>query len=255
MSSATRQSLVIGGFAVLAALTAGFAVSAFNRSPMVVTTPAAATVASTTVGFQPGIFTNGSATASVRPDTAFITAGVDATAPTAGAAQRNLATQANKLVAKAKALGIPDKEINTGGYSIGPTYSPDGRTITGYMASEQLELRWHNVDTTGGTLDALVQAGGATRISVSFGLNDYSGPQGQARANAIADARDKAQAMARAAGVNLGQVLRVVDYTSGGRAPVDYAPSMAAADGQAPTVVPVGQLDITVTVEVDFAIA
>jgi uncharacterized protein YggE len=221
---------------------------------MVVTTPAAAMAASGTSGFQPGIFTDGSATVSVRPDTAFITAGVDATAPTAGGAQRDLATQANKLVAKAKALGIADREINTGGYSIGPVYSSDGRTITGYMASESLELKWHNVDTAGGTLDALVQAGGATRIGVSFGLNDYSGPQGQARANAIADARGKAQAMAKAAGVGLGQVLRVVDYTTGGRTPVDYSPAMAA-DAQAPTVVPVGQLDITVTVEVDFAIA
>ena len=255
MSSATRQTLVVGAFAVLAALTASFAVSAFTRSPMIVTTPAATTVTSSGSGFQPGIFTDGSAIVSVRPDTAFITAGVDATAPTAGAAQRNLATQANRLVARAKALGIPDKEINTGGYSIGPTYSSDGRTITGYIASESLELKWHNVDTTGSTLDALVQAGGATRISVSFGLNDYSGPQSQARGNAIADARDKAQAMAKAAGVSLGQVLRVVDFTSGGRTPVDYSPSMAAADVQAPTVVPVGQLDITVTVEVDFSIA
>lgn len=253
MSSATRQTLVIGAVAVLAALTASFAVSAFTRSPMVVTTPAAATVMSSGSGFQPGIFTSGSATVSVRPDTAFITAGVDATAPTAGAAQRNLATQANRLVAKAKALGIPDKEINTGGYSIGPMYSSDGRTITGYQASEQLELKWHNVDTTGVALDALVQDGGATRIGVSFGLNDYSGPQGQARGNAIADARDKAQAMAKAAGVSLGQVLRVADYTSGGQTPVDYAPR--SADGAVGTVVPVGQLDITVTVEVDFAIA
>jgi len=253
LSSATRQTLVIGAFAVLAALAASFAVSAFTRSPMVVTTPAATVTSTDGSGFQAGIFTTGDATVSVRPDTAFISAGIDAQATTASAAQKNVAAEANRLIAKAKAIGIADKDINTGGYSIGPTYSNDGRTITGYQASETLELKWHNVDTTGSALDALVQDGGATRISVGLGVGDLSGPQGQARALAIANARNKALAMAKAAGVNLGQVLRVVDSTTGGRPPVPYA--SAAADAQGGTQIPVGQLDVTVQVEVDFAIA
>lgn len=252
MTPAIRQALVIGAFVVLCSLTATFAVSAFTRSPIVVNTPAAA-VAAQGSGFQPGIFTDGAGTVSVRPDTAFISAGVDAQAPTAGAAQKSVAAQAAKLIAKAKALGVPDKDINTGGYNIGPVYSPDSRSITGYQASEQIELKWHTVDSTGAVLDALVQDGGATRIGVSFGLNDYSGPQAQARTLAIADARDKAQAMAKAAGIQLGTVLRIVDSTTGGRPPVDYAP--AAMQTGAGTQVPVGQLDITVTVEVDFSIS
>jgi uncharacterized protein YggE len=248
-----RQSLVIGAFAVLSALTVSFAVSALTRSPIVPTTPAAAAVTTTGSGFQPGIFTTGDGTVATRPDTAFIAAGVDAQAPTASAAQRSVAAQAGRLIAKAKALGIPDKDINTAGYSIGPMYSSDGRTVTGYQASEELSLKWHNVDTTGSALDALVQEGGATRIGVSFGLNDYSAAQAQARTLAITAARDRAQAMAKAAGVNLGQVLRIVDYTTGGRTPVQFAPS--AADAAGTTQVPVGELDVTVTVEVDFAIA
>ncbi len=253
MTPAIRQALVIGTFAVLCSLTATFAVSAFTRSPIVVSTPAAA-VAAQGSGFQPGIFTNGAGTVSVRADTAFLSAGVDAQAPTAGAAQKSVAAQAAKLIAKAKALGIPDREINTGGYNIGPVYSMDGRSITGYQASEQLQLKWHTVDSTGATLDALVQDGGATRIGVSFGLNDYSGPQAQARTLAIADARNKAQAMAKAAGIQLGSVLRVIDNTSGGGTPIDYAPSMAGK-ADLGSQLPVGQLDITAIVEVDFSIS
>jgi uncharacterized protein YggE len=251
MTPAVRQTLVIGAFAVLASVTATLLVSAMTRTPFVVNTPAAGVTTGGT-GFQAGIFTSGDATVSARPDTAFISAGVDAQATTAGAAQKSVAAQANRLIAKAKALGMADKDINTAGYSIGPTYSMDGRTITGYQASEQLSLKWHNVDTTGSVLDALVQDGGATRISVSLGLADFSGPQAQARSLAIVEARDRAQAMAKAAGVQLGQVLRVVDFTSGGSTPVDYAPRAA---GAAQTQLPVGQLDVTVTVEVDFAIS
>ncbi|TAN32041.1 DUF541 domain-containing protein [bacterium] len=74
-----------------------------------------------------------------------------------------------------------------------------------------------------------------------------------ARPAAIADARAKAQAMAGAAGVRLGQVMRVSDLsTSGGRpAYRDFAGAAIPAASQ----LPVGELDVQVTVEVDFALA
>jgi uncharacterized protein YggE len=102
-------------------------------------------------------------------------------------------------------------------------------------------------------LDALVQEGGATQVGVGFGLADPKAAQAEARSLAIGDARSRAQAMASAAGVKLGSVLRVSDLSSSGVAPSyrDFAPSA----GSATTQVPVGQLDIQVTVEVDFAIA
>jgi uncharacterized protein YggE len=70
---------------------------------------------------------------------------------------------------------------------------------------------------------------------------------------AIGDARSRAQAMASAAGVKLGSVLRISDLSASGVMPSykDFAP----AAGSTATQVPVGQLDVQVTVEVDFAIA
>jgi uncharacterized protein YggE len=200
--------------------------------------------------FSPGIVTSGDATVTKRPDIAFLSAGVDSQAATAAGAQKDLANQAAKLIARIKSLGVPDQDINTSGYSIGPRYTSAG-TINGYQASEQLEMKWHNVDNVGVALDALVQQGGATRIGVSFGLNDPKAAQAEARVLAIGDARTRAAAMAKAAGVQLGQVLSVSNSTTGGRSP-NYSFSPAADAG---TQVPVGQLDIAVTVEVSFAIA
>jgi uncharacterized protein YggE len=57
--------------------------------------------------------------------------------------------------------------------------------------------------------------------------------------------------MATAAGVHLGQVTLVSDLAVNNRPPIAYAGSAASA----PTQVPVGELDIQVSVEVDFAIA
>src|SRR5713226_10761927 len=110
--------------------------------------------------------TGGSANMPSTLRTVAFSAGVESKESTAAAAQQDLANKAGKLIARAKALGISDKDINTSGYWVGPNYTSYG-VIDGYRASEQLLLKWHNVDTVGKTLDALVQEGGATQISVS----------------------------------------------------------------------------------------
>ena len=248
MTPALRQALVVGAFATLCAVSATLAVNALSRSPIVLATPTATTNPGTV--YSPGIITSGDATVIKRPDIAFLSAGAEAQASTAVAAQKDLANQAAKLIARIKSLGVPDQDVNTSGYSIGPRYTNDG-TITGYQASEELEFKWHNVNNVGTALDALVQQGGATRIGVTFGLNDPKAAQAEARTLAIGDARTRAAAMAKAAGVQLGQVLSVSDSTSGIRTP-NYSLAPTADAG---TQVPVGQLDIAVTVEVDFAIA
>jgi uncharacterized protein YggE len=248
MTPALRQTLVVGAFATLCAVSGTLAVNAISRSPIVLATPTVTTNPGST--FSTGIITSGDATVTKRPDIAFLSAGVDAQASTAAGAQKDLANQAAKLIARIKTLGVPDQDINTTNYSIGPRYTTAG-TINGYDASEQLEMKWHNVDNVGTALDALVQQGGATRIGVSFGLADPKAAQAEARTLAIGDARSRAAAMARAAGVQLGQVLSITDNTSGVRSP-NYAFAPTADAG---TQVPVGQLDIIVTVEVGFAIA
>ena len=251
MPSAIRQTLITTATATVCALVVALVVVAAAR-PVILQTPLT-NVAATTSYFNPGVITGGDATVSKRPDIAYINVGVEAQASSASQAQKDLATLANKLIAKAKSLGIPDKEINTSGYSVGPIYSNDGRNITGYQAGLSLNLKWHNVDNVGTALDGLVQQGGATRISVSFGLNDPKAAQAEARSQAIADAKSRATAMAKAAGVQLGQVLRITDQSTVSRPPMyELAPVARAADS---TTVPVGELEVTVQVEVDFALA
>jgi uncharacterized protein YggE len=250
MPLSLRSVLVSGAIAVLCALTVALAVTAVNRPTILIGSPAASTGDPATAA---GVVTSGDATVSRKPDLAILYVGVESKESTASAAQQDLAGKAAKLIARAKALGIPDKEINTSNYSVSPNYTPNTGTVDGYRASETLVLKWHNVDTTGKALDGLVQQGGATQISVSFGLADPKAAQAEARKLAIADARSRAQAMASAAGVQLGKVLRVSDLTVSGYPSAGY--SIKAADAAVPTQVPVGQLDVQITVEVDFAIA
>lgn len=238
---------------VVVAVSSGLAIVAIvvavTRAPAMLVN-AATTTSSTS---DPMILTSGDGIVSKKPDLAVVGAGIESQGSTASAAQSDLAAKAAKLVARIKALPTADQDLNTTGYWIGPVYSPGGQTINGYRAAEQLQIKWHNVDSVGKVLDAIVQEGGATNIYVSFGLNDPKSAQAEARSQAIAEARSKAQAMASAAGVKLGQVIRVSDLGSSSRGPFPVA--YAAADAKAPTQVPVGQLNVQVTVEVDFSIA
>jgi hypothetical protein len=224
-------------------------VVAAGRQPYVVSTAAMPITTSTA---ELGVTTTGDATVAKKPDLAVIGVGVESQQSTASAAQSDLAGKAARLIARAKALGIADKDINTSEYSVGPYYTPGSNTIAGYRAAEQLQLKWRTVDTVGKTLDALVQEGGATNIGVSFGLADVKAAQSEARTLAVGDARARAQAMAAAAGVKLGQVLRVSDVSFAGYSSPSYGISAAAP---ATTQVPAGELNVTVTVEVAYAIA
>jgi uncharacterized protein YggE len=243
-----RIDLVPIGIAVTCSVIVAALVIAFDR-PVVLTSSPSFTTASSTIA--PAILTSGDAIVSRKPDLAIVEAAIQSDGSTASAAQSDLAAKAAKLIARIKALGVPDSDLNTTGYWIGPIYAPQGQTITGYRATEQLAAKWHNVDTVGKALDAIVQEGGATNISVGFGLADPKPAQAEARSLAIADARAKATAMASAAGVKLGQVIQISDLSSASRGPGPINYSGAAS---APTQVPVGQLDVQVSVEVDFAI-
>lgn len=253
MPSSFRQILLPVAVAALCAVTVAAIVSASNRpsSTILVTSPSDATAPSS---IQPAVLATGQATVSVKPDLATVSAGVESQQSTAAAAQSDLAAKADKLIARIKSLGVSDKDISTSGYWIGPNYNGPDQTVTNYRASEQISFQWHNVDTAGKTLDAIVQEGGATNVGVYFSLADPKSAQAQARAQAIADARSKAQAMASAAGVKLGQVLRISDLSA--PSPIDYLRGLgASAAPTSTTQVPVGTLDVSVTVEVDFAIA
>ena len=250
MSSSLRLAVIPAAVAVACSiLVAAVVLAAGSRGSTILAIPSANS-SSTPVT---GILTSGDGVVSKKPDLATVSAGVQSQAKSAAAAQTDLAGKIAKLVSRIKTLGVPDKDLSTSGYWVGPMYGPNGETVTGYRASAQLSARWHNVDTVGKAVDAIVQEGGATNISVGFGLNDPRAAQAEARSAAIADAKSKAEAMASAAGVKLGQVVRIVDLSTYSRPPGGFAIG-AAVPAPSGTQIPVGQMDVQVNVEVDFAL-
>ncbi|MDE3101887.1 MAG: SIMPL domain-containing protein [Chloroflexota bacterium] len=208
----------------------------------------------------PGLVTTGDGTAKVKPDVAIITVGAVAQAATAADAQAQVAQRVDAILQRAKGLGIADKDTRSAGYTIQPQYAyAQGQAprITGYQATQQIELTYRNVDNAGKALDALVQGDvAANTVSIRLAIDDPKQAQADARIQAIEDARSKADAMAKTAGVTLGKVLAISDLSASTPSRSLFGPVAAPmpAAGAPSSQVPAGDLDVVVRVQVQFAI-
>lgn len=109
------------------------------------------------------------------------------------------------------AAGIDRKDISTTQVSVQPQFGTDGasNTITGYRASNTIDVKIRDLDTASQTLTLIAETGGdATRInSVAFSIEDDSDLVRDARAEAFNDAKNRAQQYADLSGLSLGEVI------------------------------------------------
>jgi uncharacterized protein YggE len=146
------------------------------------------------------------------PDTAMLSAGVSTEAPTAAAALSANNSRMQAVMTAIKKLGVADKDIRTSNFSVSPQYAnsnSEAPRITGYQASNQVDVRLEDVSKLGTALDALVAAGANQMHGVSFLIRNDAELLSQARADAVAEARAKAETFAKAAGVSLGAILSI----------------------------------------------
>ena len=159
-----------------------------------------------------------SASADVQhaPDVAGISAGVVTQAADANAAMRANAGKMQKVMAAIHAAGIADKDIRTSGINLNPQYRyADNQppTITGYQASNNVELKVRDLGNLGKALDALVASGANQVNGPSFDIDQADAVQDQARRAALEKAQARAQLYAQTLGL---RVRRVVSISEGG---------------------------------------
>jgi uncharacterized protein YggE len=160
------------------------------------------------------ITVTGHGTVSVVPDTATLSAGVQATAETATAALDQVAQGSQDLLGTFTGLGIADEDVQTSGLSLWPTYANDGQRITGYQASTNVTVTVREVSQVGTVVDALKGLGENLTLSgISFSYDDPEQRLQEARTNAIANARVRAEQYAAAAGTEVGDVMNIIEGT------------------------------------------
>jgi hypothetical protein len=204
-----------------------------------------------------GITAVGTGTADVVPDIADWSFGVQSDAPTAAAALAANASAMRGVIGALRNAGIAKDDIRTDEVSLYPQTSSDGRTITGYNASNTVTATLRDLGKAGHMVDAAVGAGANNVSGPNLRPSDTDGAYRQAVDQAFDDARAHAEAIAAKAGVSLGAPLAIVE--GGGYAPVpayyDSAATLNAAG--APEVAPVepGKQQVSASLTVTFAIA
>jgi uncharacterized protein len=199
-----------------------------------------------------------SATAEVRavPDTAMISAGVVTQSPTAKAAMQANATRMSAVMEAIKAAGIDAKDIQTSGINLQPQYryaENQPPVVTSYQASNTVNVRIRKIDGIGPVMDALVAKGANQINGPSFMLANEEAALDQARKDAVARARKRADLYAEAAGM---RVRRIISISEGGgmQQPMPMMRSMAmeAKQAMADTPVAPGETSLSVTVNMIF---
>ncbi|WP_437877848.1 SIMPL domain-containing protein [Sorangium sp. So ce513] len=122
-----------------------------------------------------------------------------------------------------------------------------------YQVSNTVTVVIRNLDQVGAVLDTVVAAGANNVWGVSFGLDKTDALEAQAREKAIADARSRAEALARLQGVSLGRVVAISEIVESG--PVHGRMAMASvAYGDAGTPVTPGEVQLGTQVKVVYAL-
>jgi uncharacterized protein len=201
----------------------------------------------------PSITVVGEAQVQVAPDLVRIEAGVSNMARSAQSASEAGNLAIGKVLLELKNAGIDGKDIQTSRLSLQPQYAsnrPGPSEITGYLASNIVTVRLREVSRTAAVVDTLVGAGANEIRGISFSVSDASNRLDEARGQAIADARRKAEIYARAAGVTLGAPLTIAEDTHSNAIPL----RRIASDFAARTQVSPGEETLGVTVIVNWAI-
>jgi uncharacterized protein len=201
------------------------------------------------------ISVTGEAHISVPPDLAQIDAGVTSEAKTAREASDANNAAMGKVLLALKGAGIDEKDYQTSRLSLQPQY-PSSKvggpaTIVGYRASNRVTIRLRDVTKVASVIDTLVAAGANEVGGINFLVSQASKLLDEAREQAIADARRKAEIYAKAAGVTLGAPLSIVE---GGAAGPLFRAGRAVPMAATPVPIAQGEETLQVTVSVSWAI-
>jgi uncharacterized protein len=200
------------------------------------------------------ISVSGEAHISVPPDLAQINAGVTSDAKTAREASDVNNAAMGKVLLALKGAGIDEKDYQTSRLSLQPQYSVAKQgspaTVIGYRASNRVNIRLRDVTALASVIDTTVGAGATEIGGINFMVSQSSKLLDDAREQAVADARRKAEIYAKAAGVTLGLPLSI---SEGGATQPMFRARMAVPVG-APAPVAQGEETLSVSVSVTWAI-
>ena len=202
---------------------------------------------------QPATLTvQGTGMVAVEADRASISIGVEENARSVRSAMAGVNERMACVVDALLEMGVDEADIATDAVSVYANYDYEtDQRLLGYTASNILTVMVADADDAGAVVDAAVAAGANRLNSIDFFAADTSEAQKQALALAVERAREKAELLAGAAGLTLGEILEIREGDGSLEDPVLYA---RAEDAGAATQLYSGKQHVFATVTVIYAL-
>jgi uncharacterized protein len=201
------------------------------------------------------IVVSGTGRVAVQPDVADLRLGVTVAKPTVEAARGEAAATMDAILRAVDGAGIARADVRTAMLSVQPRYDyRDGRSpvLTGYEIANLVEISVRDLSVLGDVIDATLAAGATSMDALTFRVADPAPAEREARRQAMAEARSRADVLAEAAGLTIDGVSDIVEgQPVRPPGPVAKAERMALA-ADAATPVEAGTLEVIVTVSVTY---
>ncbi|MFC7535789.1 SIMPL domain-containing protein [Sphingomonas sp. GCM10030256] len=190
------------------------------------------------------------------PDVAIISAGVVTRSSTATGAIADNAERMERVRAALKRAGIADRDIQTSTINLNPEYryvENQPPQLTGYQATNTVNVRFRDIRRTGQVLDALVSVGANQISGPTLTIDKPEAALDEARTAAIANGRARAELYARSLGMRIVRLL-LVSETGGYAAPppMPYMRAETAQAADAKTQINPGEQKLQVGVTMSF---
>ncbi len=161
--------------------------------------------------------TTGSAVIRVQPDKVTLRLGVQTFGATPSDSHAKNADIVEAVLKAVRGEGVPARDIATDYFSIHPeydSYSQGKQKIVGYWTDNTVVVTLRQVDRLGDVLIAALEAGATTVDDVTFSTGRLRELRDEARAMAVKAAMEKAQAMAGAVNLTVGDVQSLSENSS-----------------------------------------
>lgn len=201
------------------------------------------------------IVVTGTGRVAVEPDVADLRLGVTLTKPSVEAARADAAATMDAILRGVDGAGVPRADVRTAMISVQPRYDyRDGRApvLTGYEIANLVEISVRDLSRLGDVIDATLAAGATSMDALTFRLADPVPGEREARRQAMAEARSRADVLAEAAGLTIVGVSDIIEgQPIRPPGPVAKAERLALAADIA-TPIEAGMLEVAVTVSVTY---
>ena len=200
------------------------------------------------------IIVHGSSSIAVSPTIAYISIGVTTFNKDVTAAQNENSVKMDRVYKALAAAGVSKNKTKTIAYNINPRYDYKNNvaSLAGYNVLNNIRVTLTDLNKVGSILDLTVKEGVNQSNSITFAITDEERNKFylSVLAEAVANAANKAKAIASAAGVTIGKPSNITENLSAQAAPPAYRAMDAVRMSSETIPTPISEGELTIVADV-----